>query len=143
MSLTTNPILNPQTPKSQPMVDDSDKQPDIMSKSTQSNQAHNVSSLSESQGRGIGSANTMSAGQNHRGSPQQVQPQEGSSGIGGSAALRELGLQREREAKEIYAQSEEIKEAERLEEAAREHREKAVAAGAHPTYKELGGGVME
>lgn len=78
----------------------------------------------------------------------------------GSAALRGLGLQREREAQEIYAQSQEIAEAESLEEEAREHRERAVAAGpyhdclllgiyltitlgAHPAYRELGGGIKE
>ena len=43
--------------------------------------------------------------------------------------MRELGLQREREAQAIYAQSQEIAEAERLEDEAREHRERAVAAG--------------
>lgn len=47
----------------------------------------------------------------------------------GSAALREHGLRLEREAEMLHSQSAEIAEAERLEQEAKEHRERAVAAG--------------
>ena len=82
----------------------------------------------------------------------------GGSGVG-SAALREQAMLRDREAQNIKAQSQELAEAERLEQKAREHRERAVAQGtshtpassfmkrdesdtppgAHPVNKHLGG----
>lgn len=60
----------------------------------------------------------------------------------GSAALREQGMLRDREAQNLHAQSEELAEAERLEQQAREHRERAVAQGAHPMNKHLAGGNL-
>ena len=47
----------------------------------------------------------------------------------GSAALREQAMMRDREAQNFQAQSKELAEAERLEQQAREHRERAVAQG--------------
>ena len=47
----------------------------------------------------------------------------------GSAALREQAMLRDREAQNYQAQSAELAEAERLEQKAREHRERAVAQG--------------
>lgn len=43
--------------------------------------------------------------------------------------MREQGMLRDREAQNLHAQSEELAEAERLEQQAREHRERAVAQG--------------
>ncbi|KAK7685206.1 hypothetical protein QCA50_011569 [Cerrena zonata] len=59
----------------------------------------------------------------------------------GSAALKEQALLKEREAEVLSAQSQALAEAERLEQAAMEHRERAVADGAHPANKELGAGL--
>jgi len=56
----------------------------------------------------------------------------------GSSALREHGLRLEREAEALHNQSAEIAEAERLEQEAREHRERAVASGADPIYRQPG-----
>lgn len=47
----------------------------------------------------------------------------------GSAALREQGMLHNRQAENIHAQSQELAEAERLEEQAREHRARAVTQG--------------
>lgn len=47
-----------------------------------------------------------------------------------SAASREHGLRLEREAEALHGQSAQIAEAERLEQEAKEHRERAVASGA-------------
>lgn len=55
-------------------------------------------------------------------------PSTGSSLVG-SATLREQGLKLEREAATFHSQSAEVAEAERLEQEAREHRERAVASG--------------
>jgi len=75
---------------------------------------------------------------------QQHQHHHGLGGGGtgvGSAALREQGVLKEREASTMHAQSKELGEAEALEQAARDHRERAVAAGADPANRELGGGL--
>ncbi|KAH9948656.1 hypothetical protein B0H21DRAFT_820784 [Amylocystis lapponica] len=57
----------------------------------------------------------------------------------GSQALKNKGVQKEQEAGAIQAQSSEIAEAERLEQEALVRREHAVAHGAHPNNKHLGG----
>ncbi|KAL6302994.1 hypothetical protein BKA93DRAFT_826886 [Sparassis latifolia] len=57
----------------------------------------------------------------------------------GSQALKEKGLLKEQEAGAFKAQSAEIGEAERLEREAVMRRERAVAHGAHPDNKYLGG----
>ncbi|KIP08497.1 hypothetical protein PHLGIDRAFT_127001 [Phlebiopsis gigantea 11061_1 CR5-6] len=66
----------------------------------------------------------------------------GAGAMVGSAALREQAMMRDREAQNFQAQSKELAEAERLEQQAREHRERAVAQGAHPMNKNLGGGNL-
>ncbi|KAI0812266.1 hypothetical protein BC629DRAFT_1589056 [Irpex lacteus] len=57
----------------------------------------------------------------------------------GAASLREQAMVHDREAQNLQAQSKELAEAEALEQKAREHRERAVAQGAHPQDKHLGG----
>lgn len=57
----------------------------------------------------------------------------------GSQALKERGYQKEQEANMFKAQSAEIAEAERLEKEALQRRERAVAHGAHPDNRHLGG----
>ncbi|KAI0918673.1 hypothetical protein AcV5_002599 [Taiwanofungus camphoratus] len=57
----------------------------------------------------------------------------------GSQALQAKGAQKEQEANAMKAQSAEIAEAERLEREAVLRRERAVAHGAHPDNKHLGG----
>ncbi|OCH89631.1 hypothetical protein OBBRIDRAFT_835644 [Obba rivulosa] len=57
----------------------------------------------------------------------------------GSQALKEKGLQKEQEADAFKTQSMELAEAERLEREAMLRRERAVAHGAHPANKNLGG----
>ncbi|KAH9940311.1 hypothetical protein B0H21DRAFT_579270 [Amylocystis lapponica] len=58
----------------------------------------------------------------------------------GSQALKNKGMQKEHEAGAFKAQSDEIAEAERLEQEALVRRERAVAHGAHPDNGYLGGG---
>ena len=55
----------------------------------------------------------------------------------GSAALREQAMLRDREAQNFQAQSQELAEAERLEQQALEHRERAVAQGGSRPYEKL------
>ncbi|KAI0356013.1 hypothetical protein OH77DRAFT_282943 [Trametes cingulata] len=57
----------------------------------------------------------------------------------GSQALKEKGFQKEQEAGAFKMQSAEIAEAERLEKEALMRRERAVAHGAHPDNRHLGG----
>ncbi|TFK81759.1 hypothetical protein K466DRAFT_327594 [Polyporus arcularius HHB13444] len=57
----------------------------------------------------------------------------------GSQALKEKGMQKEQEAGAFKQQSAEIAEAERLEKEALLRRERAVAHGAHPDNRQLGG----
>ncbi|KAI0716679.1 hypothetical protein C8Q76DRAFT_725183 [Earliella scabrosa] len=57
----------------------------------------------------------------------------------GSQALKEKGFQKEQEAGAFKMQSAEIAEAERLEKEALMRRERAVAHGAHPENRHLGG----
>ncbi|OBZ67396.1 hypothetical protein A0H81_12684 [Grifola frondosa] len=57
----------------------------------------------------------------------------------GSQALKDRGYQKEQEANAFKAQSAEIAEAERLEKEAMLRRERAVAHGAHPDNRHLGG----
>ncbi|KAI0703677.1 hypothetical protein C8T65DRAFT_741282 [Cerioporus squamosus] len=57
----------------------------------------------------------------------------------GSQALKEKGFQKEQEAGAFKQQSAEIAEAERLEKEALMRRERAVAHGAHPENRHLGG----
>ncbi|KAI0654393.1 hypothetical protein C8Q70DRAFT_1047996 [Cubamyces menziesii] len=57
----------------------------------------------------------------------------------GSQALKERGFQKEQEASAFKMQSAEIAEAERLEKEALMRRERAVAHGAHPDNRHLGG----
>ncbi|KAI0325930.1 hypothetical protein GY45DRAFT_1339795 [Cubamyces sp. BRFM 1775] len=57
----------------------------------------------------------------------------------GSQALKERGFQKEQEAGAFKMQSAEIAEAERLEKEALMRRERAVAHGAHPDNRHLGG----
>ncbi len=57
----------------------------------------------------------------------------------GSQALKEKGYQKEQEAGVFKMQSAEIAEAERLEKEALMRRERAVAHGAHPDNRHLGG----
>ncbi|KAI0828607.1 hypothetical protein BC628DRAFT_80938 [Trametes gibbosa] len=57
----------------------------------------------------------------------------------GSQALKEKGYQKEQEAGAFKMQSAEIAEAERLEKEALMRRERAVAHGAHPDNRNLGG----
>jgi len=59
----------------------------------------------------------------------------------GSNALKAKGLQKEQEATAIKSQGRELAEAERLEQEAILRRERAVAHGAHPQNRHLGGGV--
>ncbi|KAJ7734547.1 hypothetical protein DFH07DRAFT_1065229 [Mycena maculata] len=58
----------------------------------------------------------------------------------GSNALKAKGLPKEQEAQGLKVQSTELAEAERLEREAGLRRERAVAHGAHPDNKHLGGG---
>ncbi|KZV72742.1 hypothetical protein PENSPDRAFT_733366 [Peniophora sp. CONT] len=60
-------------------------------------------------------------------------------GVIGSSALKNRGLEKEQEANAIKAQSAELAEAERLEREAMLRRERAVAHGAHPENRHLGG----
>ncbi|KAH8107823.1 hypothetical protein BXZ70DRAFT_1060505 [Cristinia sonorae] len=53
-----------------------------------------------------------------------------------SATLREEGVRLEREAEALHKQSAEVAEAERLEQEAREHRERAIASGANPIHRQ-------
>ncbi|PAV15459.1 hypothetical protein PNOK_0922300 [Pyrrhoderma noxium] len=57
----------------------------------------------------------------------------------GSQSLKEKGLAKEREADALKAQAAELSEAERLEREAISRRERAVAHGAHPELRHLGG----
>ncbi len=57
----------------------------------------------------------------------------------GSQALKEKGFQKEQEAGAFKQQSAEIAEAEKLEKEALMRRERAVAHGAHPDNRHLGG----
>jgi len=57
----------------------------------------------------------------------------------GSQALKQKGLQKEAEAQNYKVQGSELQEAERLEREAKMRRERAVAHGAHPDNKHLGG----
>ncbi|KZT03782.1 uncharacterized protein LAESUDRAFT_728803 [Laetiporus sulphureus 93-53] len=57
----------------------------------------------------------------------------------GSQALQAKGAEKEQEAQAFKAQSSELAEAERLEREAVMRRERAVAQGAHPANKQLGG----
>ncbi|KAI0049235.1 hypothetical protein FA95DRAFT_924891 [Auriscalpium vulgare] len=59
----------------------------------------------------------------------------------GSTALQARGQEKEQEAQAIKSQSSEIAEAERLEREAIQRRERAVAHGAHPDNRHLGGRV--
>ncbi|KAJ7436737.1 hypothetical protein FB451DRAFT_1417257 [Mycena latifolia] len=61
--------------------------------------------------------------------------------IVGSKSLKEKGIQKEREAQGLKVQSQELAEAERLEREAGLRRERAVAHGAHPDNKHVGGVV--
>ncbi|KAJ4489877.1 hypothetical protein J3R30DRAFT_1015 [Lentinula aciculospora] len=58
----------------------------------------------------------------------------------GSNALKSKGIQKEMEANALKTQSSELAEAERLEREAMLRRERAVAHGAHPENRHLGGG---
>ena len=60
-------------------------------------------------------------------------------GVIGSSALKNRGLEKEQEANAFKAQSAELAEAERLEREAMLRRERAVAHGAHPDNRHLGG----
>ncbi|KAF7300248.1 hypothetical protein MKEN_01348900 [Mycena kentingensis (nom. inval.)] len=60
--------------------------------------------------------------------------------IVGSKSLKAKGLQKEEEARALKVQSSELAEAERLEREATMRRERAVAHGAHPENRHLGGG---
>jgi len=57
----------------------------------------------------------------------------------GSQSLHEKGLARQQEAAALKAQAAELSEAERLEKDALARRERAVAHGAHPDHRHLGG----
>ncbi|KAK7462754.1 hypothetical protein VKT23_007339 [Stygiomarasmius scandens] len=57
----------------------------------------------------------------------------------GSRSLKEKGMMKEQEAQSLKMQSAELAEAERLEREALMRRERAVAHGAHPDMKHLGG----
>ncbi|TCD59891.1 hypothetical protein EIP91_011214 [Steccherinum ochraceum] len=90
-----------------------------------------------------------SAGNNYGDNQQQTRAsgpgsQSGGAAQHGSSGLREHGLRLEREAENLHQQSAEIAEAERLEQEAREHRERAVAAGgtsgADPIHRQPQGG---
>lgn len=58
----------------------------------------------------------------------------------GSTSLKARGLEKEREAEMIKVQAAELEHAETLEAQARQARERAVASGAHPGNRTLGGG---
>ncbi|KZP06904.1 hypothetical protein FIBSPDRAFT_876057 [Athelia psychrophila] len=60
-------------------------------------------------------------------------------GMIGSKALKAKGLQKEQEAQAYKVQGAELGEAERLEKEALMRRERAVAHGAHPDHRHLGG----
>ncbi|KAF8162473.1 hypothetical protein K438DRAFT_1470103, partial [Mycena galopus ATCC 62051] len=59
--------------------------------------------------------------------------------IVGSKSLKAKGIQKEQEARGMKIQSQELAEAERLEQAAGARRERAVAHGAHPDNRHVGG----
>jgi hypothetical protein len=59
----------------------------------------------------------------------------------GSNSLKTKGLQKEQEGNALKLQSAELSEAERLEREATMRRERAVAHGAHPEHRHLGGGA--
>ncbi|KAI0093455.1 hypothetical protein BDY19DRAFT_427246 [Irpex rosettiformis] len=81
----------------------------------------------------IGTEGTGMTGHRHHPHVQQQGP------VVGAAPLREQAMMHDREAQNVSAQSKELAEAEALEQQAREHRERAVAQGAHPHNKYLGG----
>ncbi|KAJ7058225.1 hypothetical protein C8F01DRAFT_1256101 [Mycena amicta] len=62
--------------------------------------------------------------------------------IVGSKSLKAKGIQKEQEARALKVQSSELAEAERLERESGMRRERAVAHGAHPDNRHVGGGGM-
>ncbi|CAL1708097.1 unnamed protein product [Somion occarium] len=110
------------------------------------NAGNNNQTQTSNNNKDLGNNNYDAGNQQGRGqsfgsnNPSQGQRETGPEAKIGSSALREHGLLREREAEVLHAQSQELAEAERLEQSALEHRERAVAVGADPANKALGGG---
>ncbi|KAI0642742.1 hypothetical protein C8Q79DRAFT_916811 [Trametes meyenii] len=88
-----------------------------------------ASHINTSSGHTSGGAGSRLAGKAERAAGAMV----------GSQALKEKGFQKEQEAGAFKMQSAEIAEAERLEKEALMRRERAVAHGAHPDNRHLGG----
>ncbi|KAJ7149615.1 hypothetical protein C8R46DRAFT_1309493 [Mycena filopes] len=85
---------------------------------------------------GIPDSGNMGATQHHGGSGK-IEQKVGK--LVGSKTLQAKGLEKEREAQAMKVQSGELAEAERLEQEAGQRRERAVAHGAHPDNRHVGG----
>jgi len=89
---------------------------------------------------GIPPAETLSGNQSHSGGGAMTGKIEHAVGsIVGSKSLKAKGIQKEQEARGLKIQSQELAEAERLEHEAGLRRERAVAHGAHPDNRHVGG----
>jgi len=93
---------------------------------------------------GVPPANHLNQGQQQGGGGRRFEGklEHAVGSMVGSQALKNKGIQKEQEAGAFQAQSAEIAEAERLEQEALTRRERAVAHGAHPDNKYLGGGQL-
>jgi len=103
---------------------------------------HPNSSTGPSAGDGgaIPPASSINHNQDHGGGHSTMGKVESAIGsMVGSNALKAKGMQKQQEANSIHLQSQELAEAERLEREALMRRERAVAHGAHPQNKHLGG----
>ncbi|KAI0631183.1 hypothetical protein C8Q77DRAFT_1159879 [Trametes polyzona] len=87
----------------------------------------------------INADNTRTGGGGGAGSRLAGKAERAAGTLVGSQALKERGFQKEQEAGAFKMQSAEIAEAERLEKEALMRRERAVAHGAHPDNRHLGG----
>ncbi|KAJ7729468.1 hypothetical protein B0H16DRAFT_1697193 [Mycena metata] len=89
---------------------------------------------------GIPPSGTLAGNQQHGGGGAMTGKIEQKVGaLVGSNALKAKGMQKEQEAHAIKVQSQELAEAERLEREAGLRRERAVAHGAHPDNRHVGG----
>ena len=105
------------------------------------NYSNSAAGTSAGTGGAIPSAATVNHGQSgHHGGSATIGKVESAIGaMVGSNALKAKGMQKQQEANSIQLQSQELAEAERLEREALMRRERAVAHGAHPQNKHLGG----
>ncbi|KAJ6472835.1 hypothetical protein C8R47DRAFT_720292 [Mycena vitilis] len=88
-------------------------------------------------GSGVGTAIPPAGNFNH--GNQTYGADASTTGVVGSQSLKAQGMQKEQEARGLKIQSQELAEAERLEKEAAMRRERAVAHGAHPDNRHVGG----